>query len=102
VRQQASVDGRERERAVASDDDREFIQRNAIRITQLGGQRLAIPILNLYIQIPMKKNNAKLQLKKVTIRVLPHSELTNIIGGTCLEPTRGVQCAALVSQDQEK
>jgi len=50
----------------------------------------------------MKKNNAKLQLKKVTIRVLPHSELTNIIGGTCLEPTRGVQCAALVSQDQEK
>jgi hypothetical protein len=52
--------------------------------------------------IPMKKNNSKLQLKKVTIRVLPPNELTNIFGGTCLEPTRGVQCAALVYQDQEK
>ncbi len=51
----------------------------------------------------MKKNKTKLQLKKDTIRVLPPSELININGGTCLEPTRvGPQCAAVVYGDQDK
>jgi hypothetical protein len=51
----------------------------------------------------MKKNNTKLQLKKDTIRVLHHSELTNIVGGTCLEPTRvGTQCVAIVNIDRDK
>lgn len=68
-----------------------------------GGGSLAISILNLYICIPMKKTKMKLQLKKDTIRVLRQSELTNIIGGTCLEPTRvGTECVAVVHDDQEK
>ena len=50
----------------------------------------------------MKKYKTKLQFKKETIRVLPHRELINIIGGTCLELTRGPQCAALVYDDLEK
>ena len=51
----------------------------------------------------MKKIKPKLQLKKDTIRVLRHNELTNIVGGTCLEPTRvGPQCAAVVHDDLEK
>lgn len=51
----------------------------------------------------MKKNKTKLQLNKETIRVLPHSELKNIVGGTCLEPTRvGTQCVAVVYEDRNK
>jgi hypothetical protein len=51
----------------------------------------------------MKKIKLKLQLKKDTIRVLRHSELTNIIGGTCLEPTRvGTECVAVAYEAQEK
>jgi hypothetical protein len=47
----------------------------------------------------MKKNKTKLQLKKDTIRVLRHSELTDIVGATCLEPTRvGTECVALVNE----
>ncbi len=43
----------------------------------------------------MKKITTKLQLKKDTIRVLRHTELADIIGGTCLEPTRvGPECVA--------
>ncbi|HSJ63452.1 MAG TPA: class I lanthipeptide [Gemmatimonadaceae bacterium] len=46
----------------------------------------------------MKKNKTKLQLKKDTIRVLRHSELTDINGATCLELTLvGTQCVALVN-----
>ena len=51
----------------------------------------------------MKKIKPKLQLKKDTIRVLHHSELININGGTCLEPTRvGTQCVAVAYDDLEK
>ena len=51
----------------------------------------------------MKKMKSKLQLKKDTIRALRHSELINIIGGTCLEPTRvGTQCVAVGYDGLEK